>query len=78
MYPHPSGFTLADIDDKEPVWWGSWITKRKNPRQNILFCDGHVAPYAAKTWPNGDQIFDADRIKHMRFGMAGQSIYDPY
>ena len=72
MYPHPAvGFEKARN-------WDDWLKRRRtHPRRNILWCDGHVEAFKAKTWPNGDQVFDADRIKHMRFGRPGNHALDP-
>ncbi len=75
MYPHPSGFLTSG---EKLTGWDSWLTRRKSqPKRNILFCDCHVNTFAAKTWATGDQTADADRIKHMRFGLPGQNALDP-
>ncbi len=68
-YPHPSvaGPTV-------PVRW-DWAYRRA--KRNILWCDGHVASFRAAHWPDGDNVFDAARRRHMRFGLPGSHPLDP-
>jgi len=68
-YPHPSVHA-----EHVP---GRWNWPRSSFRRNIVWCDGHVSPAAAAKWPNGDLSNDADRIRHMRFGLAGTHWLDP-
>ncbi len=70
-YPHPSvGFT------KVGPW--KWLSgRRSRQRRNILWVDGHVAASLAKTWANGGDSHDRDRIRHMRFDRPGNHPLDP-
>lgn len=72
-YPHPSvGFKRGARG------WKDWLpARRTRPRRNILWVDGHVDVRFAKEWPNGDGVMDPDRIRHMRFGLPGNSPLDP-
>lgn len=63
-YPHPAAGRFAATDR-----W-DWLSRRGiTPRRNILWADGHVGVSLAREWPNGDGSHDADRIRHMRFGL---------
>ncbi|GEM_PF-4267619 len=68
-YPHP-----GVIAETVSVRW-SWAYRGQ--KRNILWCDGHVAAFDAAHWPDGDEVFDAARIRHMRFGLPGNHPLDP-
>lgn len=65
-YPHPA--VLVERALAPWHWPGSEPRSRK---RNIAWVDGHVATFAARTWPNADQPWDTDRIRHMRFDLPG-------
>jgi len=71
-YPHPAVRLI------ESSGWWSWLGAGEPPQRNILWCDAHVRAYPARTWPYGDQPFDPDRIRFMRFGLPGRNPDDPF
>jgi prepilin-type N-terminal cleavage/methylation domain-containing protein/prepilin-type processing-associated H-X9-DG protein len=73
-YPHP------DMDAGRLDETGRWAWLPASGRRsgrNLLWCDGHVEGARAGRWPNGDQPEDADRIRHMRFGLPPSNDWDP-
>jgi prepilin-type processing-associated H-X9-DG protein len=68
-YPHTS---LASGPAR-----GAWGWDYVGRKRNLLWCDGHVTSSPTRRWPNGDQPFDPDRIRHMRFNLPGTHPLDP-
>jgi prepilin-type processing-associated H-X9-DG protein len=70
FYPHPA----VSQEDHAGVAW-NW--PYGGHKRNILWVDGHVTAVVARRWPGGHQTLDADRIRHMRFGLPGTHPFDP-
>jgi prepilin-type N-terminal cleavage/methylation domain-containing protein/prepilin-type processing-associated H-X9-DG protein len=68
-YPHPAV-------DELPVP-NRWAWPYAGRERNILWCDGHVSVHAAAQWPDGDNMFDDARRRHMRFNLPGLHPFDP-
>lgn len=66
-YPHPR--VRLEFPTAGSVPWDWLPAAGARPSRNVLWCDGHVSPHMAATWPLGDQAFDQSRIYHMQFGL---------